>query len=504
MSYYLIGIGGTGAKCLEAFIHLNGAGLLKDTQSVKMIFVDADISNGNLKRAQTAANLFVEASKIGFGDSGILKNQLEPVNAWSPIPDIDPNNPNEGKCKAMDEVFQSDALQNIAELNSLNMLYTSLFTKKERRTDLKKGFRGHPAIGAAVINSSIRANDEPMWQELFQQINADADARVFLFGSVFGGTGAAGFPTIAKIIKDSLRRDEENNTAARIGGALILPYFQFPLPTNAEQQELQAKVEDFFLNTKSALEYYSRSNLLNEVFQSLYLIGDNDLVQVQNFSLGSDTQKNEANIIEVYAALAAFDFFNKVTFADTTETPMIARGDGTAETANKIQWEDLPNPCVEGCLKDKLAAYIKFLYVYRHCVLVNLQACAENENKKKEVKWYKDLVEKAGNIDVYRDKQTMNKFNALGDYATAFFKWLEQISNQSNRTIELVNKTIFTNPDIMIDVFKVVLPVVTRQDSLTHKEFWRQLCQYTNTLNRTNSSGAEILMKAVYDICSRE
>ena len=38
MSYYLIGIGGTGAKCLEAFVHLCGAGLLEEAQPVKVVF----------------------------------------------------------------------------------------------------------------------------------------------------------------------------------------------------------------------------------------------------------------------------------------------------------------------------------------------------------------------------------------------------------------------------------------------------------------------------------
>lgn len=76
MSYYMIGIGGTGAKCLEAFIHLCGAGLLKDSQPVKFVYVDADVSCGNLQRTQKAADLYAKAQKIGFGDTGILKMRL--------------------------------------------------------------------------------------------------------------------------------------------------------------------------------------------------------------------------------------------------------------------------------------------------------------------------------------------------------------------------------------------------------------------------------------------
>jgi len=98
MSYYLIGIGGTGARCLESFIHLNGAGLLKDSQPVKMIFVDADVSCGNLVRTQKAAGLYIEACKLGFGNSGLMKNKLETMEVWSPVPE---------SCSNLDDVNRS-------------------------------------------------------------------------------------------------------------------------------------------------------------------------------------------------------------------------------------------------------------------------------------------------------------------------------------------------------------------------------------------------------------
>ena len=431
MSYYLIGIGGTGARCLESFIHLNGAGLLKDSQPVKMIFVDADVSCGNLVRTQKAAGLYVEASKIGFGNSGLMKNKLDTMDVWTPVPE---------NCSNLDDVFQSKVLNNMSEYKPLNMLYTALFTEQERVTSLDKGFRGHPA------------------------------------------------------------------TMAHIGGALVLPYFQFPPSSSEDEEEMQAKVDEFILNTKSALDYYNKSELLSEVFQRIYLIGDNDLADVKAFSLGSNTQENDANIVELYAALAAFEFFNKNEFGEKAETPMIARGDDTPETVDRIQWDDLPNPCTDGNLKDKLSAYIKFLYTYRHCVLINLEKCANDESHKKNVAWYKDLVEKAGKIDVYHNQEIMSEFRALGDYAEAFFNWIKEISEHPKRKIELVNKQISVKPvdaPFPLDVYQVVLPIVNRKDKLTYKEFWNQLCGYTKKLKKTDNSGAEILMQAIYDICSK-
>ena len=117
------------------------------------------------------------------------------------------------------------------------MLYESLFTEQERTTNLDKGFRGHPAIGAAVMTEKMDINDEP-WKTILPQINADKNAKIFLFASVFGGTGAAGFPTIARLLQAELHKDGEGNCIAKIGGALVLPYFQFPPADAANSNEM--------------------------------------------------------------------------------------------------------------------------------------------------------------------------------------------------------------------------------------------------------------------------
>ena len=185
MSYYLIGIGGTGARCMEAFVHLNGAGLLKDKQPIKLIYVDADVSCGNLQRTQSATEAYTKAQNVGFGDTGLFGNVVEDYAPWSPVPENKKN---------LDEVMQRSGLYNKTDYQALAMLYDSLFTKEERETPLDKGFRGHPAIGAAVMGSSMDVESQEPWRSVMQKINTEKDARVFMFASVFGGTGASGFP----------------------------------------------------------------------------------------------------------------------------------------------------------------------------------------------------------------------------------------------------------------------------------------------------------------------
>ena len=42
MGYYAIGIGGTGAKCLESLIHLAAAGMMPTNKDLHVLFVDPD------------------------------------------------------------------------------------------------------------------------------------------------------------------------------------------------------------------------------------------------------------------------------------------------------------------------------------------------------------------------------------------------------------------------------------------------------------------------------
>mgnify|MGYP003496792769 CR=1 FL=1 len=46
---FVIGIGGTGMRCIESFIHLCAIGMFDDTE-VNMLALDTDKDNGNFTR----------------------------------------------------------------------------------------------------------------------------------------------------------------------------------------------------------------------------------------------------------------------------------------------------------------------------------------------------------------------------------------------------------------------------------------------------------------------
>ena len=88
MGLYLIGIGGTGAKCVEAVAKLAAMGLFTE-EPIKVLFVDADETNGNLARARTSIGTYKRTYDLmPTGDKthcGWMKSKIESFDHWSPF-----------------------------------------------------------------------------------------------------------------------------------------------------------------------------------------------------------------------------------------------------------------------------------------------------------------------------------------------------------------------------------------------------------------------------------
>lgn len=54
---FLIAIGGTGMRCLEAFVHLCAAGLF-DNHTIEILTLDTDQNNGNKDRVENLIELY--------------------------------------------------------------------------------------------------------------------------------------------------------------------------------------------------------------------------------------------------------------------------------------------------------------------------------------------------------------------------------------------------------------------------------------------------------------
>lgn len=429
---FLIGIGGTGSRVLEAFVHCCAAGF-GPKGTVNIMLIDPDGANGNLNRTQKLVEQYralrdklapeLEATNPAFrtelvtADSGFV---------WSVLADSN---------KTLAKYIDYDTLN--AKEPSLAAAANLLFTGQELNTELNEGFRGHPAIGAVVMAEPPLEDPKSPLRLLTTLMAPNKTARIFLVGSIFGGTGAAGFPTIGKVLKQKLGGKWGS---VLLGGALVLPYFSFKSSDSANSEQMFVTPNDFPAATKAALHYYDENEL---AFDQYYFIGDSVTQEVGKFSTGTATQENDPHYIELASALAVFDFFAQ-------EQPKV--GDGkqyfiAGRKSAQVSWDDLPitrdNARLDGLrreFREDISTFTLFCYTYRtfgvdYLAKVRKEGRLDDNWFRKTFKDYSPSNYKSNpghdeNRDLL-DKKTVA-------YVDSFLKWITDIAKNEN--VQLIDR----------------------------------------------------------------
>jgi len=300
MSCYAIGIGGSGARCVEALVHLCAAGL--GPKELRILFVDADGGNGNLKRSGEVVESYIRirtALDDVARDEPPFRTSVRVLQKeqWNPLAAA-------GGARDLATLFQMEKLERSQP--GLAGLLKMLFTDAQMGAALRNGFLGRPSIGAAAFGETVDPVGSEPWKTIKDQCTGargmGAQAKIFFFGSIFGGTGAAGMPTLPLLLQEKGLQD------VLYGGALMLPYFEFPDPQGEE--DLYAHPSRFLANTRAALRYYAEH--ATGRYDRLYVLGDPTPPRLSYSQAGGAEQTNPAHIVELLAALAALDFFNWV------------------------------------------------------------------------------------------------------------------------------------------------------------------------------------------------
>ena len=137
-----------------------------------------------------------------------------------------------------------------------------LFSEKNLQSSMDVGFRGNPNIGSVVLNQIVDSEDFVNFANSFQ-----SGDKIFIISSIFGGTGASGFPLLLKTLR--IGKSFPNFSIinqANIGALTVLPYFKLN-PDN--KSEIDSST--FISKTKSALAYYEDDIVKNGSINSLYL-----------------------------------------------------------------------------------------------------------------------------------------------------------------------------------------------------------------------------------------
>jgi hypothetical protein len=450
MSNYIIGIGGTGAKSIEAIIQLTSIGLFGE-QSLKLLFVDTDETNGNVNRALKSLDIYNKCYKLGLqGKHPWMKTAIESFSRpWSPFDDID-NVAN----KNLAVIFKYNLIKQNEP--ALGNLFDVLYTSKEREASLDVGFRGRPNIGAAVMSQVISqvkmdTNDNDFWGNLMRQIQQDAGGgerpKIFLCGSIFGGTGASGLPTIGRLIHSELETlgIREN---VDLGCLFVLPYFSFTPEENGE--EVYARSEQFLLNTEAALRYYGSRP---QEFDVVYLLGNQQLSPVKKFSIGRNTQCNDPHFIELYAALAGREFLLTPPAAEKKVVLMNRENQGT------LTWKDIPEidiPDMQN-VKAEMVKATRFAFAWLSNIAPELKKARDLGEKKFRIRvgtsWFVKFfpapkgISGGGNrlgVD-FNDAEQQEAMEKITDWCEDYLRWLEHIHESSGENIQLFHKEYIKN-----------------------------------------------------------
>lgn len=484
MSYYFISVGGTGAKILEALTHLSVAGVLPGAEKLNIIALDPDTGNGNLARTKSVLEQIEKFQNVQIGAEGaLLKNKLKIWRTFpfNPLPKVGAN---------LDQVMNASIIEN----SPLGQLYGVLYSRRERQTPLDVGFRGHPSIGAAVLTKQYTDPTNNQWAQLQEQISGEIGAhlpvKVFFAGSIFGGTGAAGIPTIARLLRNNF------GAGISIGGVFMLPYFMFIADSN---KGLFAKSENFLTSAKAALKYYSQGE---KDFDEMYFLGDNAVVN-SDFSIGGPQQCNDAHIVDLYGALAAVDFFGKTITHGIVNYNYICR-----DESDKFKWSDLQGLAPD--FKKRFVQFSRFILTYLQFAKPILDhppkvtpgpfgGWAFAKMVGDAPPWYFSIAynEKVQN-QMTADADKITEFNR---YAISYCIWLKQLETlSSGRTVSLINPIFNVTNNVFVDEenFKWCDPDEV-QGGLTLDDISTRLAKTEKA--KTYAPGFGRLLRHVYDSC---
>ena len=198
-----------------------------------------------------------------------------------------------------------DKYLNLSSMSQENQAFAKmLFSNANLSSTMNVGFKGNPNIGSVVLNQFTQSNVYKKFESGF--VTGD---KVFVISSIFGGTGASGFPLLLKSMRTS-----KNAALAKapIGAVTLLPYFN--LQSNPKSS---IKDDSFITKTKAALNYYEKNVTGNGTLNEMYYLGDDFSGYGYENCDGGDNQMNDAHIIELLASLALFDFDAKELGAPT-------------------------------------------------------------------------------------------------------------------------------------------------------------------------------------------
>lgn len=427
---FVFGIGGTGSRVIRSLTMLMAAGVKFDADEIVPIIIDPDSGNGDLTRTVSLLNNYAAIrSELQFSNdnkSRFFKTEIEQI-----LPNYTLRI-NDTEDKSFKEFIEYPSMS-----TTNKALTKMLFSDKNLNSSMEVGFKGNPNIGSVVLNQISSSEDFDNFANAFSNVD-----RIFIVSSIFGGTGASGFPLLLKTLRtgqDFPNHDIINKCV--IGAVTILPYFKV-------QQDEKSEIDSstFISKTKSALAYYEHNIIKNGSINALYYLADDVAKTYKNHEGGPD-QENEAHLIEFLGANAIVNFANS-QFSTTSNMELgINNVDGVVsfDSFYRQMREMIYNPMVQFTLMVNALTY-------------------------KVDKFRSDSF--AANKGNFSDLYDGMFFNDLTSFFVEYKQWLKEMKD-NKRSLDLFNINCGNKP------FNLVTGVKAKRK-------WSRYSDYTLFTDRLN------------------
>ena len=290
-------IGGTGIRVMKSITMLMASGMSTNGYTVVPIILDPHLDLEEKKNLHTLLDNYQDIYNKSTNNgslnhlNGFFNSEILTIN------DLNNQLNDTQQASGSNVKFRSYISEaNLAADDINNYFVQTLFSTKNLDSPLSVGFKGNPNVGTVVLGEMIEGAD---WFKAFKQ-HCEKDDRIFIISSIFGGTGASGYPLLEKKIKGADSQPAVKN--ALMGAVTVLPYYGLKDPSTTGSDIDSA---NFYTKTKAALAYYENTVLSDY----LYYAGETSLIQV--YENDEKKQDDKAHFIELVAASALFDFLTR-------------------------------------------------------------------------------------------------------------------------------------------------------------------------------------------------
>lgn len=393
---YVFGIGGTGSRVLRSFTMMMAAGVNIGAHEIVPIIIDPDASNADLTRTVGLMNNYRDVRlNLNFTETNasmFFRKELSQIlpSYTLRIKDTD------------DKTFQQ--FIDLASMDkSTQAMMKMLFSEKNLNSSMDVGFKGNPNIGSVVLNQIVGSEDFETFANNFEQGD-----KIFIISSIFGGTGASGFPLLLKTLRTGTNfPNNDIINKAEIGAITILPYFKLK---NSDESEIDSST--FISKTKSALAYYENNISKSRDIDALYFLAD-DVANMYENHEGGSMQQNDAHLIEFLAATAIVDFSNKVHLSTSNKEL------GLKETQESITFDSFYD-----VQKKLLFAPLTTFMIFSNCI-----------GYKYDYYSSKSFAANYNNFDGLYNSAFMSD---LRSFTAKYVEWLDELK-RNKRSLDLFN-----------------------------------------------------------------